>query len=132
MSDQSIICIHADKMLKNFFKESLLGSPITVIRHCSTMKEAYDFYSKDQSPIIVIDTFLPGLSAFDILKGVRKMNANVAIILLARFRTKTFTERAFRMGASDILPLPMNKDIFLNIVLHRLRNVAEQEVVFNN
>lgn len=130
MSDQSIICIHADKSLQLFIKEALVGSPVKSIRTCTVIKEAYDFYAKEQSPIVVIDTFVPGSTGLDLVKAVRKMNENVAIILLGRIRTRAFIERAFRTGASDVLPYPTEKDIFLNTILHRLRNVSEQEVHF--
>lgn len=131
MSEIGIICIHSDKMLQTFFKEALTGSKVSSVRNCSTLKEAYDLFSKIQSPIIVIDTFIPGSSGFDVLKGIRKMNDSIAIVFLARFQTRTLIEKAFRLGASDIVPYPMSKDFFINIIDHRLKNISEQEIQFN-
>lgn len=132
MSDINIITLHSDKDLQAFIKEALGGSPVKTIRGCSTIKDAYDLYGKEQSPIIVIDTFLPGTSGLDALKAIRKISENSAIILLARIRTKTFVEKAFRMGATDVLPYPVDKDTFLNSVLHRIKNIKVQEIQFGN
>lgn len=132
MSDISIISLHADRGLQAFIKEALSESEVKTIRGCSTIKEAYDLFGKEQSPIIVIDTFLPGTSGLDALKAIRKISENTAIILLGRIRTKTFIEKAFRMGASDVLPYPVDKDTFLNTVSHRIRNIKVQEIQFGN
>lgn len=131
MSDLSIILMHSDKLVHQFVKEALAETPIKEIRSCKKVKEAYDLYGIDQSPIIVIDTFVPETSGIDLVKSIRKMNENIAIILLARIQTKSFVIRAFRIGASDILPYPIEMDVFRSTIMHRLRNIKSQEVQFN-
>ena len=131
-ADIDLLCIHFDKSLQIVIKEALAGSPVKCIRQCSVVKEAYDLYGKVQSPIILIDTFLPGSSGLDMIKAMRKISENSSIVLLARIGTKSFIEKAFRMGASDVLPYPVDKETLLSTILHRVKNIKELDIQFAN
>lgn len=131
MNAISIMTMNTSQEVQNFVKTALMGLPIKVLPSCATVKDAYALYGKEQPQIAIVDLFIPGSSGVDIVKSLRKMNDSIVIILLNRTNTKALVERAFRMGANDVLPYPLEKETLKDTVLHRLKNFKEAEVHFN-
>ena len=126
----TMILMHDDKDLQNFVKTSLEGLPFRILPSCTTTKEVYDQYQKEQAQIFLLDYFIPGSSGVEMLKPIRKLNESVIIILLARTRSRSLVEKAFRLGATDIMPYPTTSEVFRDTILHRLKNIKEDEIRF--
>ncbi|KKL58956.1 hypothetical protein LCGC14_2220150, partial [marine sediment metagenome] len=62
---------------------------------------------KEVSPhLILLDLTMRGMSGFDVLEEIRGMDDNVAIVIITADTQSKTKEKAFKLGATNILKKP--------------------------
>ena len=62
---------------------------------------------KEVSPhLILLDLTMRGMGGFDVLKEIRGMDENVAIVIITADTQSKTKEKAFKLGATNILKKP--------------------------
>ena len=120
----SLALVSADTYLKKELKAALEGLPILMGKEAKTYKEAIDHYKEDQHPLLIIDLFLAPQSGLDLVKTLKAANKNICIILILRVRNRLTMEKAFRLGADDIIAWPTDRDTLRSLVLHRMEKLS--------
>ena len=95
--------------------------------------EALQCIQKDKIDIVTLDLKMPGLSGFEVLKEIKKRNADIEVIVISAYGTPQNHQEAIRHGADDFLIKPFNASDLINSVCKslerrtqnlRLRNLA--------
>lgn len=116
----SVMLVSEDRMLAKMVKEALAGSGARLTSVCGSPRAASDAFQQAPPTMVVVETFLPDSSGLEILKVLKRMNEKCLFVMLSRLRTRSSIERAFRLGAHDVLTFPLDGDSLRQTLLHRL------------
>ncbi len=97
--------------------------PLYEVRTASNGQEALQCLQKEKIDIITLDLKMPGLSGLDVLREIKKMNLDSAVIIITAYGTLTNAHEAIRYGASDFISKPYNAPDILSVV----RRTVEQK-----
>jgi two-component system NtrC family response regulator len=75
-----------------------------------TVKEAMDEISRDRYDMFLTDCNIPGVDALRTSDEARKINPDMAIVIMTSFGTIETAVKAIRAGAYDYLPKPVDPD----------------------
>jgi two-component system NtrC family response regulator len=93
-------------------------------------EEGIEKFKNNSFEVVITDLALPRMNGIDVLKGVRRLNKEVAVIVITAFGTIENAVEACALGADDYLTKPFSREQ-LRFVLEkalRLRNLKEENV----
>lgn len=116
----SVMLVSQDMHLAKMVKEALRESGARLTSICGDSRSATESFQLHPPELVVLETFVPESSGLEILKLLKRMNENCLFVMLSRMRTRSMIERAFRLGAHDVLTFPLDAESLRQTILHRL------------
>jgi DNA-binding NtrC family response regulator len=106
-------------------RESLrmILKPFFDISTAADGKEALDHIQKEKVDLITLDLRMPGLSGIDVLRELRRLESNAAVVIITAHGTLTNIQDAIRFGAVDFVSKPFNVP---EIIAIAQKSVAER------
>ncbi len=98
------------------------------VRTASNGREALDLVRREPVHVIISDVKMPDMSGIDLLREVRAVAPDTAIVMMTAFATVDTAREAFKLGADDFVQKPFDVDELKTIVrrvLERLELVEE-------
>jgi DNA-binding NtrC family response regulator len=91
-------------------RESLrmILKPLYDVRTATNGQEALDCIQKEKIDLITLDIKMPGLSGMDVLRELRKLGSDAAVVIVTGYGTLTNVQDAIRYGAVDFVSKPFN------------------------
>ena len=91
-------------------RESLrmILKPIYEIYTAANGDEALQVIQKEKIDLVTLDLRMPGLSGIDVLREIKKIRADVEVIVITGYGTLTNAQEAIRFGAGDFISKPFN------------------------
>lgn len=83
----------------------------------------------DKPDLIVLDLMLPGIDGYRFAEEVRRVNAEVAIVMVTALDSEADTIRGLDAGADDYIGKPFSMDELLARVRANLRRVRTKAIV---
>jgi len=90
-------------LLKDFFVEEGFGTDSV-----SNGYDAFGVLVKKPFDLVITDIRMPGLTGLDILPRIKKIQPEVAIIVITAFGTEEVRRKAFERGANAYLEKPIH------------------------
>jgi two-component system NtrC family response regulator len=84
--------------------------------------QALERFQHETVDLVLTDQKMPGMSGLDLLKAVRAINPEAAIIVITAYGTVETAVAAVKAGAADYLSKPLN----LDELLYRIEQVRER------
>jgi two-component system, NarL family, response regulator DesR len=123
-----IILIEDQKMILDAFKLLLSAqSDFVVVEVFTDAKIALTWLVKNSIDIVISDVELPAFSGLDMAEEVKKMNAELKIIMLTTFAKIGYLERAIKIGVNGYL----TKDMPIKKLIQNIRKVNEGNTVIS-
>jgi DNA-binding NtrC family response regulator len=99
-------------------RESLrmILKPLYDVRTATNGQEALDCIQKEKIDLITLDIKMPGLSGMDVLRELRKLGSDAAVVIVTGYGTLTNVHDAIRYGAVDFVSKPFNVPDIVAIV----------------
>jgi two-component system NtrC family response regulator len=85
-------------------------------------QKALDLFRQEPFDLILTDQKMPNLSGSDLLKAVRAINPETAVLLMTAYGSIESAVAAIKEGAADYLTKPLQ----LDELLHRIKQVRER------
>ncbi len=122
MSPQGSVLVVDDELGP---RESLrmILQPLYEVRTASNGQEALQTLRQGKVDLITLDLKMPGLSGLDVLREIKKMDIDPAVIIITAYGTLTNAHEAIRYGAVDFISKPYNATDILSVV----RRTVEQK-----
>ena len=122
MSPQGSVLVVDDELGP---RESLrmILRPLYEVKTASNGQEAIQFLQQGKIDLITLDLKMPGLSGLEVLREIKKMNVDAAVIIITAYGTLTNAHEAIRYGAVDFISKPYNATDILAVV----RRTVEQK-----
>lgn len=102
------------------------------IYDASSGNQALEIASKNLIDLVLTDFKMPDITGLDVLKSVRSIYPEVAVIIMTAFGTIETAVEAMREGAYDYLTKPINLDeleLLINRTYERQRLVSENKLL---
>ena len=106
-------------LLKDFFAEEEFETDSVSNGH-----DAFGILSKKIFDLVVTDVRMPGLTGLDILPRIKKIQPEVAIIVITAFGTEEVRRKAFERGANAYLEKPIH--------FQELRGLIHDDILAKN
>ncbi len=102
---------------------------IRVIGEAANSEELFELLDRMTPDIILLDLLIPGITGFDVLKKVRQLHPNIAVLILSMQTEESHVVRSLRLGAAGYFykgndPADLEKAI-TTIVVDRKRYLSD-------
>ena len=101
---KKILWVEDDRLISNILSKKLVSSSFELI-HAKNGEEAFNSLTKSRPNVIVLDLLLPGISGFDILKGIKDdpKYKDIPVMILSNLSKQSDMERAKILGAKKFI-----------------------------
>lgn len=120
MGGAHILVIDNEKSLCKMLEAVLVDSGYRVSAFTEPMK-ALDFFHAGRFSLVVTDVKMPGIDGLEVLKTIKKQEADLPVIMITGYATVEMSIHALRNGAFDILTKPFEPEELLQRVRNGLR-----------
>jgi len=117
MPEDTILVVE-DEPIQCHFIALLLRKQGYKVRTAADGAAGMEVVRREPVDVVLTDYMMPGLSGFDLLKAIRAVNPEIAVILITAYGTVRGAVEAMKEGAFDYLTKPIDFDE-LNLVLKR-------------
>ena len=123
LEDKKILIIDNSESSIKIIEKLLKGSNIN-IDYSLNGRDAYNkIKTKNRYDLILLDEELNTISGYEMLKNLQGIrNFNIPVILLSKDNKYEYNEEYLKMGFSDILIKPLNKEILLEKINKNIIN----------
>ena len=100
------------KILREYFTEA--GHEI--IGEAENGQEGVDKYAELKPDIVTLDITMPVLDGLGALKEIKKIDPEAKVVMITAIGRQTKVVEAIKLGASDFVTKPFDKDNILKII----------------
>jgi putative two-component system response regulator len=99
-------------------RESLrmIFKPIYEVYTAADGQEALQCIQNADIDVVTLDLKMPGISGFEVLRGIKKLKADVEVIVITGYGTLKNAQEAIHYGAGDFISKPFNIPDIIAIV----------------
>ena len=99
-------------------RESLrmILKPIYQVYTAINGQEALECIQKEKIDLVTLDLNMPGLTGIDILREIKKIDADIEVIIITAYGTLPNVREVNRLGAASIISKPYNVSDVIAIV----------------
>jgi putative nucleotidyltransferase with HDIG domain len=94
----------------------MILKPVYPVMTANTGAEALQLIKTQRIDLVTLDLRMPGIPGIEVLKEIKKTNADVEVIIVTGFGTLATAVEALRYGAMDFISKPFNVAEILSIV----------------
>jgi two-component system sensor histidine kinase/response regulator len=113
VDDEEVVLDSCSQILKGS------GSRILTARNG---EQGLQLVRDEQPDLVFVDLKMPGVSGFDVIKGIREIDPTIVTIVITGFATVSSAIEAMKNGAYDFLPKPFTPEEFRMITQRGLEN----------
>lgn len=96
------------------------------ITPCSNGSDALEIFAQNNFDIVFLDENMPGLSGLDTLSELKKLNANIPVVMITKSEEEYIMEEAIGSKIADYLIKPVNPN---QILLSLKKNLDHSRLV---
>jgi len=116
-----ILLIDDDESLLKVLRHQLAKEGFTVTA-CDDPSRALREFELGDYGVVISDIQMPGFSGMDVLRAVKEKSEDTVVILITAYGTIKDAVEAVKLGASDYLTKPFEKEELLLVVNRSLKN----------
>jgi DNA-binding NtrC family response regulator len=94
----------------------LILKPIYEIYTAADGNEALRCIQEKEIDVVTLDLKMPGMSGFEVLRGIKKLKADIEVIIVTGYGTLKNAQEAIHYGAGDFISKPFNIPDIISIV----------------
>ncbi len=127
----NIFVVDDKDSMRNMLQQTLLeeGHRVDAV---NTGEKAIDLVQNKNYDLVLTDLKMPNMSGFDVLSGVKDVDADTAVIVMTAYGTIEDAVLAMKKGAYDFLTKPFDTEhlcVLVNRALENRRLIAENTLL---
>ena len=108
MAGETILVVDDEKAVRDTFAVAFDEYKIVTV---ASAQEALDILSRPNDiDLLVLDVMMPGLTGMELLRALKRINLNYAVVVMTGYGTKEVVIEALRSGADEFIEKPFNVD----------------------
>ena len=100
-----------DEVLTHFVKS--IGFEVVV---ALSGKEALEILDLKKPDLILLDIAMPGMDGLEVLRGIRKKDVEVPVVIITAYKDAEKVVEGFRLGAKDCIFKPFDLDYLAKVI----------------
>ncbi len=104
---RKILIAEDDADMRQLYRKVLQFSGYDVVAAVDG-RDALEKFTAHRSDIVIADMNMPRMSGLELIKALRRQDADVYIILITAYGTSDTEKRAFSVGANEYIPKPFD------------------------
>ena len=105
--EQTVLIIDDEKLLLSSLKKALSRDGYRILT-ATNGRDALDCFEKNNPDLVLLDVKLPDIDGMQVLKKIKEMDSNSAIIVMTAFSGIKGAVEAIRLGAYDYIAKPFD------------------------
>jgi diguanylate cyclase (GGDEF)-like protein len=122
-----VLVVDDSRLERELVRETV--APLVDVEACASAEEAIEALRREPADLVLSDLHMEGMSGLDLLTRVRREHPGVDFVLLTGSATVESAIEALRMGATDYLRKPVQKDELARVVE---RTIAKRRLLADN
>ena len=119
-----ILVIDDDQCVRNTLATAL--TPAYAVHVAATGEEGLTRYEELAPDLVLLDVMLPQMSGMAVLRALKRMSADVPVIMMTAYAEVQTAVQAIKLGATDYLEKPFDTDRVLREVQHAVAHTSQK------
>ena len=119
-----VLVIDDDHCIQNTLSTAL--APAYNVHLASSGEEGLTRYEALAPDVVLLDVMLPQMSGIAVLRALKRMSADVPVIMMTAYAEVQTAVQAIKLGAADYLEKPIDTETVLREVQHALAQVSQK------
>jgi len=115
VSGEKILIIEDEKLIRMTLRERLSREGYQ-IAEAGSGEEGLRTLDEEEADLVLLDYKLPDTDGVEVLRRIREMGRDTAVILMTAFSTVTSAVEAIKLGAYDYLDKPVDHEALLTVM----------------
>ena len=98
------------------YLEALLGSQGYKVSSITDPRQVFDLLRARPFHIIILDLLMPEMEGIEVLKGIRRIDKDVAVVIYTAFPSVDTAIESLKLDVSDYIPKPSPQSKFLDVM----------------
>ncbi len=105
VAGKTVLVVDDEKVIRDFFKRTLVDYRILT---AASGEEALEIVKNDNPDLVLLDIKMPGIDGIRTLQEIKKINKDIAVIMLSAYATLKTNLEAAKLGAYDSIAKPFD------------------------
>ena len=127
--DFTLLCVEDDSFVRNIYKE-LFELMFKKVYFAEDGKEGLEIFKSNDVDIILTDEMMPKMNGLDMIEEIRKIDADIPVILVTAFDNKDILERAINLNVTSFVKKPIKKESLIDALKKAVKVVLTKKLVF--
>ena len=119
-----VLVIDDDHHIRQSLSQALAAS--YSVHVASTGEEGLSRYEAVTPDVVLLDVMLPQMSGMAVLRALKRMSADVPVIMMTAYAEVQTAVQAIKLGASDYLEKPIDPETVLREVKHVVTHTPQK------
>src|ERR1700728_2270342 len=126
---ESVLIVEDDADLREALTDTLQAAGITAVA-AGTAGEALKLLESQEIALVISDVQMPGPNGYELLASIKRVRADVPVVLMTAYGTIAQAVTAMREGATDYIVKPFDAQALIDMARRQLANrVTPNELV---
>jgi PAS domain S-box-containing protein len=118
----SLLYVEDDRLLRNVYRNILL-SIVDEVYVAANGEEGLEAFQEHHPDIILTDVRMPVMNGLDMIRRIRKLDADVRIVILSAFGESRYYLGAIESGVKGYLLKPVDTDVLINMIREQANDI---------
>lgn len=103
-------------IIREMIKDTFSAAGWEIVGEADNGQTAVELYEQFQPDVMTLDLVMPKFDGLHALKNILDKNPQAKIVVVSALDQKTILKEAFKLGASDFVVKPFDKQILVQTV----------------
>lgn len=122
--NEHILIVDDEEMIRELLASALLQEGY-VCHQASNVDEAFGILSEHPVELVISDIMMPGRSGVDLLRDIKKVDADIAVLMVTGLSDMNTALECIHLGADDYISKPFS----INRVFLTVKNLIEKRTL---
>jgi two-component system, response regulator FlrC len=116
---ESVLIVEDDAALREALTDTLRAAGLTALA-AADAREALKLLASEQIALVISDVQMPGASGYELLADIKRLRADLPVVLMTAYGTIAQAVSAMREGATDYIVKPFDAQALIDMARRQL------------
>jgi two-component system response regulator FlrC len=119
MTEATVLIVEDDGALREALTDTLRAAGITPLA-AADAREALKLLASEQIALVISDVQMPGANGYELLADIKRLRADLPVVLMTAYGTIAQAVAAMREGATDYIVKPFDAQALIDMARRQL------------